>query len=319
MSIQNPYWGTNFFEFFQVLGMRVWEFLSGGFRSMDLAADELQLLVLALIALSCAPVGTFLVLKRQTMLVNSLSHTMLAGIVLAVFAERAISGSGSDSASFFPSDTLLIAAAFVMALVTSFLTQSCVRYFKVGEDASTGIVFTFLFAVGIILVSALSKNAHMGVELVMGNADALQPSDLTFIWWICTANAVGVFLFWRPLFITTFDPVFAQVNGISNTLFSYFLMMLVAVSTVGAFRAVGVLMVLAFFVTPVLIARLWTHRLHKLLALACFIGVATATMAVALARHLLSVHSLACSTSGLAVSCLFVVYCLCLLPLRYRT
>ncbi|MBS0654262.1 MAG: metal ABC transporter permease [Verrucomicrobia bacterium] len=311
----NPYWGNDFFEFFVTLAVRLKEFLLGGFSHMQLASDELQMLVLILISISSALVGTFLVLRRMTMLANALSHTILAGVVIAFLAYHAFIAPSEafDFSHLLPSDALLVASAFICAMVTTFLTQSCIRFLKVPEDASTGIVFTFLFAAGIVLVTALSRNAHIGIELLMGNVDALQQGDLQLVFWVFVTNCLLFFLFWRAFFVTTFDPVFAHIFGLSNMVFGYLMMALVALSSIAAFRAVGVLMVLAFFVTPVLVARLWIHRLCPLAFLACAIGVATSIVGVALSRHLLSVMGLACSTSAIVVTLLFLLLLGCII------
>lgn len=318
LSVNNPYWGNDFFEFFATLGSRLFEFFVGGFSTMQLASDELQMLVLILVSISSALIGSFLVLRRMTMLANALSHTILVGVVIAFFAYHALASPEKelDFSSLLPSDALLIGSGLVMAMITTFLTQSCVRFLGIGEDAGTGIVFTFLFAAGIVLVTALSKNAHIGIDLLMGNVDALQPGDLRLVFWIFIFNLLLFALFWRAFFVTTFDPLFAYIFGVSNTLFGYVMMSLVAISSIGAFRAVGVLMVLAFFVTPVLIARLWTHRLKPLVAIGCAIGAGSSIVGVALSRHLLSVSNIACSTSALVVSLLFFALLLSLLVRR---
>lgn len=313
--MSNPYWGNDFFEFFVTLAARLWEFVTGGYSTMQLASDELQMLVLVLLSLSSSLVGTFLVLRRMTMLANALSHTILAGVVIAFLAYHAFIAPEKefDFSHLLPSDALLICSALAMAMLTTFLTQSCVRFLGVNEDASTGMVFNFLFAAGIVLVTALSKNAHIGIELLMGNVDALQVGDLRLVWWIFVVNALFFLLFWRAFFVTTFDPVFAHILGLSNTFFGYMIMALVAISAIGAFRAVGVLMVLAFFVTPVLVARFWTHRLTLLTILSCSIGVASSIFGVALSRHLLSTMSLACATSAIVVTTLFVLLIGCII------
>lgn len=133
-------------------------------------SDLLQMGVLCAVAIACGLLGPFLVLRRMAMFANSLSHTLLLGIAAAFL----ITGS------VFNLWTLLI-GAFVSALITAVLTGALVRFFRLQEDASIGLVFTSLFALGITGVTLMMKNVHLGLEAVMGNADLLQWSDLKLV------------------------------------------------------------------------------------------------------------------------------------------
>ena len=147
----------------------------------------------------------------------------------------------------------------------------------------------------------------------MGNVDALHLHDLKLIFWITLFDFATIFLFFKEFKIMTFDGAFANVQGLSRSGFNYLLMVLASATVIGAFRAVGVLLVLTFLVGPVLIARLFTHRLKKLILLAIGIGVFASLMSVACARHLLSFYHLPLSTSGLASTLLGGLYFLSLL------
>jgi manganese/zinc/iron transport system permease protein len=311
-SVANPYYSNNFFEFFWTLSCRLFAFLSGS--ELHLATDELQILVLSLIAISAGLVGVFLVLRKMTMLANALSHTILAGVVLAYLAYRwlKIGPDNFDFSHLLPSESMLFLAALIMAFLTNFLTELLVTKMRMREDASCGIVFTFLFALGVVLVTVLSRNAHIGAELLMGNTDALHFDDLLFQCKVTVLNVALLVGFWRAFFVTTFDPIFSKVLGISSVLFGYILMGQTAVTTIAAFRAVGVLLVLAFFVAPPLIVRLWTNRLVPLLVYSAVTGVVASLVGVAVSRHMLSVYSLPISTSGLVVCVLTFLYFLSL-------
>lgn len=314
--IENPYWGNTFFEFFYTLIGRMYAFLVGS--PLSLATDELQLLVLLFLSATAALIGTFFVLRKMTMLANALSHTILPGVVLAYLAYHIYRGpeGAFDFSHLLPSDAFLIAGALGSAFVTTFLTRVVVSYLPVAEDASIGMVFTLLFAIGIILVTTLTKSAHIGAELLMGNVDALHIDDLRLMFWIFVANAAIMILFWRPLFLTSFDPLFARMCGISNDKISYLLMAQVSVCAIGAFRAVGVLLFLAFLVTPPLLARRLTHKLKAMAALSCVIAVGASVLGVALSRHMLTWYDLPCSTAGLIVTILAIAYGLSLALIR---
>lgn len=309
----NPYEGKTFFGFCFLLLHRLWQFLTGQLPLSALASDEIQMVVLIGVAASCALVGTFLVLRRMTMLANSLSHTILLGIVVAyVLTHEGVLGGTPTAAP--PIDIqLMLLAAFLTGLVTTFLTEVLTKIARLQEDASTGLVFTSLFALGIILVTLLTRSAHIGTEVVMGNVDALHFEDVKLIFVILAINTICSILFFKQFQITTFDAGLAQALGISPVVFNYLLMSLVSFTTIGAFRAVGVLMVLAFITGPVLMARLLTDQLKRMLILSIAIGCIASILGVALSRHLLTVYDLPLSTGGLVVCTIVVLFGLTLL------
>lgn len=303
----NPYHDQTIGGFLLLFMQRMGALIIGQLSFQNLASDEIQVLVLIGVAISSALVGTFLVLRRMTMLANSLSHTILMGIVLAFFLSSfSVSDEGSESSS--ASMQILLFAAIVTGFFTAFLTEFLVKTGKLQEDASTGLVFTSLFALGVILVTILTRNAHIGTEAVMGNADALHQSDLLWVYIIVVCN-IGLFtLFFKEFKLTTFDPGLAYAMGVSPIFFNYLLMAQVSATTITSFRAVGVLLVLAFMTGPAMTARLLTHRMRTMLVWAVSIGSFCALMGVALTRHILTVYGVALSTSGVVVCAILLVY-----------
>lgn len=309
MSV-SPYSGVDFFEFFLVFFERMGLFCMGKLPIGQLATDEVQVAVLILVSISSALVGSFLVLKKMAMLANSLSHTILVGIVGAYLITLPFGGG----APLFSVQTFFI-AALLTGLLTTSLTHLLTHGLKLQEDASIGLVFSTLFAVGVVLVTLFTRNTHLGVEAIMGNVDALHPDDLRLIFWITIGNILIFSLFYKEFKATGFDPSLARSIGISPGVFNYLLMVQTAATAIGAFRSVGVLLVLAFFVGPVLTARLFIFRLGPLLLVAALFGVLSSVIAVALARHFLSVHRLPLSTGGLVVVMIALVYLLLLMLL----
>jgi manganese/zinc/iron transport system permease protein len=302
----NPYYGQNLWGFFVVFMERLTTFLSGRLSIQDLTSDEIQIAVLVAVSLSSAITGTFLVLRRMTMLANSLSHTILVGIVMAyvLFSSFTEDNSGSRSV---PMQAMLV-ASLLMGFLTTFLTDFFTRVGKMQRDASTGLVFTSLFALGVILVTMLTRNAHIGTEAIMGNADALHHEDLFLAYLVALFNIVLFYLFFKEYFITTFDPSLASSLGISTAFFNYLLMAQVSATTIASFRAVGVLLVLAFMTGPVLTARLVTHRLTHLLFISAGLGMLSSWLGVAAARHMLTVYGIALSTAGVVVCLIVILY-----------
>jgi manganese/zinc/iron transport system permease protein len=305
----NPYSGKTFIGFFFELFHRLSLFLSGQISVTDLATDELQICALLFIAISSTLLGTFLVLKRVTMLANSLSHTILLGIVLSVLFIRGI--WGSDGYSFNMTLPTLLLASLLTALVTTFLTHLIHSGMRLQEDASIGLVFTILFALGIILVTVFTRSTRIGIEAIMGNVDALHVSDMKLCFSLLLITVILIAAGFKRLEIITFDPTLARSFGISAPFFNTLLMILTAMVAIGAFRVIGVFLFLAFLVGPVLSARFFAHRLKSILFLASFLGLVISLFSVALSRHIFSVYQMPLSTSGLAVVSIAIVFVGC--------
>lgn len=304
----NPYEGTNFFEFIIQVFIRFFYFITGKLSFADLASDEVQMIVLIGVAASSALVGTFLVLRRMTMLANSLSHTILLGIVIAFMLTSSNLINSNHNHHEPLNIQIMLLAALVMSLITAFLTEFLNKVVKLQEDASTGLVFTSLFALGIVLVTLMTRNAHIGAEVVMGNVDALHIDDIKLVLIILGINVLAFTLFFKEFKITTFDSGLASALGISVLFFNYLLMTLVSATAIGAFRAVGVLMVLAFMTGPSLMARMLTHDLKKMVWLSVGIGSLASILGVAISRHLLSINGLALSTGGIVVCVIVALF-----------
>lgn len=297
----NPYYNQTFFGFIGTFLQRVLELFTGHLPFAELASDEIQVFVLGSIATSAALLGCLLILRRMAMLANAISHTLLIGVVIAYLIEK---GSTSPQELLheggFSIQTMIL-ASLLTGVLTAFLTHFLTRVTQLQEDASIGLVFTSLFALGIILVTLLTRDAHIGTEAVMGNVDALHPHDLWYSLILLGINTGLFFLFFKQFLITTFDPSLARALGFSTFFFDVLLMLQTSGTVVGGFRAVGVIMVLAFMTGPPLIARMWTHRLKTLLSFAVGLGALSSLIGVALSRHLLTVYGTPFSTGSLVI------------------
>jgi manganese/zinc/iron transport system permease protein len=309
----DPYFDATFFGWFCILFSRIFSF-----RQSELFPDEIQLIVMGLFAVSASFLGVLLVLKRLTMMANALSHTMVLGIVVALM----ITTSHREDALEFisPPEWAIIVAALAIGLLTGFLTQQLSRIRVIKEDASNGMVFSALFALGVTLLSVWSRNAHAGPEILMGDPDALQVSDIPIVLLsACSTLTIGI-IFLRGFSVAIFDPSFAVMSGFRPLLLYHLLLAQVALTSISAFRAVGFVMTLAFFVIPPLIARLFVQSLRHHLLWSMCIGVGTVVISIALSRHLLTVYYLPVSTGALAVvllTLLFVV-ALCIQMATFR-
>jgi manganese/zinc/iron transport system permease protein len=289
-----PYWNTNFFEF---IGLFVQRLFTG--RILELASDEIQIGVLVCIAISCSLLGPFLILKKMAMFANSLSHTLLLGVagVFFLFGTAVLSDV-----------THLVLGALIAAFLTALCTEVLVHWFRLTEDASIGLIFTSFFALGILLITLFTRDLHLGIESVMGNADLLQKKDLNVSFGLLLLNGSFVLLLYRHFFVSSFDPFFAKMLKLPAKTFHYLLLFLVSMTCIGAFRAVGVLLVLAYLLGPYLTVRLFCHRLQWIIVYSCLLGSVASIFAVATTRHILSLYDLPLSTGAMAVCWIGLFY-----------
>ena len=302
----SPYFGASFFEFFALLFHRLGLLFTAQIAP---ASDEIQLAVLLLMSVTTALLGALLVLRKMTMLANALSHTILLGIVIAFLLMFAFSGQGELTLASLNINTLLI-ASFATALLTAFCIQWLSKTTRLFTDASIGLVFNVFFALGVLLITLFTRNTHLGVEAIMGSADALHINDLKLMAMICSVSVAVIILFFKEWHLTTFDAQFSYTLGFSPSVMGYALMVLTAGTSIAAFRIVGVFLVLGLLIFPTLIARLFCKRLKTLMISACAISCSVSLISVAISRHLLSMYSMPLSTAGLLIVCLCVTYCL---------
>ncbi|HRI89426.1 MAG TPA: metal ABC transporter permease [Candidatus Hydrogenedentes bacterium] len=235
------------------------------------------MLVGSLAAAACAMVGCFLVLRKQAMMGDAISHSVLPGIVLAFL----ISGSRSPL-------PMLIGAGS-LGLLTAFLTGALERHGRLQPDASIGVTFTWLFAVGVIMVSAFAGQVDLDTDCVLYGEIAASPWDIWLIGdtslgpravWILGAitvlNLAFIGLGYKQLKLTSFDPGLAAAVGINVQLWHYLLMGFVSLTTVGAFESVGAILVVAMLIVPPNTAYLLTDRLSRMIMLSVVFGVLSA-------------------------------------------
>lgn len=233
------------------------------------------ILTASLVASSCALLGCFLVLRKMAMVGDAISHAVLPGIVLAFL----FSGS-RDSV------TMLIGAGLI-GIFTTFLIEFFHKKAKLQTDAAIGVTFTWLFAVGVVLISIFAGKVDLDQDCVLYGEIAYVPLDLIIsdagvnfgprAPYIMGTVLILIILFivlgYKELFLTTFDPAYANAIGISTALWHYLLMGAVSVTTVSSFESVGAILVVALLIAPAATAYLLTDSLKWMLVLACVSGV----------------------------------------------
>lgn len=229
--------------------------------------------VVMVTAVSCALLGVFLVLKNMAMVADALSHTVLLGIVLGYF----IAGD-LDS-------PILFVGAALFGVMTVYAIEYVVNKFAIQSDAATGLVFTLLFAIAIILISKYARNVHLDVDVVLNGEVVFAtlntmeifgiqvPISFARMFVMLVINLAFVAVTYQQLKVSIFDAIYAKSIGVAVGLLNLVLMTLVSITTVVAFDTVGAILVISLMVAPALSAHLLSKRLSIMLLVALLYGV----------------------------------------------
>lgn len=239
----------------------------------------------AVVSAGCAVVGTLLVVRRLSLLGDAISHAVLPGIVVAVL----LGGR--------PGDLSVLVGATVAALVTVALTRFFQRQGGLAEDAGTGVAFTTLFAIGVLLVTISGSRIDLDPGCILYGILELVPFDMVDVagWELprafVTAAAVLVVLViglactWRWQIFTAFDPDAARAAGIPTMAVTVGLLVGVSLATVAGFEAVGAILVVAMLVVPAAAAERLAQRLHYVMVLAVLLAITGAVAGYFMAWH----------------------------------
>ncbi|MEE2912288.1 MAG: metal ABC transporter permease [Planctomycetota bacterium] len=240
--------------------------------------DTWIVLIGATCAISCAIPGVLLVLRRMSLMGDAISHTVLPGIAIAFL----ITGSRDPVA--------MLIGAVVIGLLTAFLVETIQSIGRVEAGASMGIVFTFLFAFGLVLMRQAVDHVDIDPDCVLYGSielawfDQLRiagmnvPRGIVVNGVMLLLNLFLVLLFYKEFKITSFDPSLAQAQGIRPSIMHYLLMTMTATTAVAAFETVGSILVVAMFIVPAATAYVLTDRYGFLLCLSIAIAIFSAVL-----------------------------------------
>jgi manganese/zinc/iron transport system permease protein len=242
-----------------------------------MSASLVIILTGVLVAVACALLGSFLLLRRMAMLADAISHAILPGLVAGYFLAR-----GPNLLAGF-------AGAAVAAVITVALVEALQNTRRVGGESAIGIVFPAMFALGTFLVSKYFANVHLDTDAVLyGNIEFaafdvfllgganLGPQSLWVMSGLCIVNLLFVTLFFKELKLATFDPGLSAALGFSPVFIHYLLMTMVSITTVGAFTVVGAILVVGFIIVPAATAYLMTDDLRRMIVVAVIVGALSA-------------------------------------------
>ncbi len=236
-----------------------------------------------LVGVTCGIAGVFLILRKMSMIADAISHTVLFGIVMAYIITQSLNG-------FW----MLIGAA-VAGILTAYLVQ-LLHSSGIQEDAAIGVVFTSLFAAGVLLITLFASNVHLDVEHVLMGEIAFVPWDRwtvlglampKAVWMlllVLVINIVFLLLFFKEMKLATFDPVYATTIGIPVVFLHYGFMTSISFTTVAAFDSVGAILVVAMLIGPAATSYLISKTIKQMFIYSMLFGAGASVIGYYLAK-----------------------------------
>lgn len=234
------------------------------------------LIACSMVGIMCGVIGCFIVLRNMSMIGDALSHAILPGIFVSFLLV------GYSTIGFFVGS---VVAGVVSALMITWIQHNV----KTKNDASIGIVFTFMFSLGVLGISWLSdeQGAHIDLkDFLFGTTMGISTEDVIITALVMVYTILSVVVLYRYLFATTFQPTIAETMGISVKMVHYFLMLLLSFAVVAALRTVGVILVVAMLITPASIGLLLSNRLKRVIVISALVGFLSAVLGLMIAIYL---------------------------------
>lgn len=259
----------------------------------------LVLIIGLLTAIACAIPGTYLVLRRMSMMSDAISHSILPGIIIAflIVLDR--------------SSPWIILGAALSGLLMVYLTELISRSGLVKTDASIGLVFPGLFSIGVILISMQMSSVHFHEHSVLVGDITLSalnnwvigdlnlgPKSIYILMSVIIVNLGFIIIFFKELNITTFDPQLASALGFRDLTVHYLFMTIVSITAVASFDAAGSILVIALFIVPPATAHLFTKTVKGMLLWSIIFAIIGA-----ISGFYLSLYFDAAVSGGIAVMC----------------
>lgn len=238
-------------------------------------------LAAAIVGVVCAVVGCYVVLRGMALMADSLAHGVLPGIALA-FAITA----GGSAARAEPDELAIAAGALAAGLVTAAATSMILRRSRLREETATAVVFVFMLALGVVLISRADGYAVDLTAFLFGDVLGVGGADVA-VTAVLGAALLGVVAFlYRPFLLVSFDRQRAAALGLPVERLELIMLIVVTIAVVIGFRVVGSLLVLGMLMAPPAAAALVTKRLPAMMALAAAIAALSAPVGLLLSWHL---------------------------------
>lgn len=211
------------------------------------------------VGIICGVIGCYIILRGMALMGDAISHAVLPGVVIAY---------------------MLGASFFIGAVITGVLTALAIGYIsqnsRIKEDSAIGIMFTAMFALGVVMITGLQGTSVDLWHILFGNVLAVSRTELWITMGIGIFVIGSILIFYRPLLLSTFDETMAKASGLPVKFIHYMLMLLLSLVTVASLQTVGIILVVAMLITPGATAYLLTERFSVMLILSALFGVVSA-------------------------------------------
>lgn len=206
------------------------------------------------VGIICGVIGSFIILRGMALMGDAISHAVLPGVAISYML----------GINYFY-------GAVVVGVLTAFGIGVIDQHSRVKSDSSIGIVFSAMFALGIILITAAQSATDL-TQILFGNVLSVRDSDMWMTIIVGIIVLLTVVIFYKELLVSSFDSTMAQAYGLKTRMIHYGIMFLLTLVTVASLQTVGVILVVAMLITPASTAYLLTNRLSIMIVLASFFG-----------------------------------------------
>lgn len=213
-----------------------------------------------MVGIICGVIGSFIVLRGMALMGDAISHAVLPGVAISYML----------GINFFYG---AVVTGVLTALGIGIISQNS----RIKNDSSIGLVFSAMFALGIILIT-VAQSATDLTQILFGNVLSVRTSDMIITLIVGAVVLLAVFLFYKELLVSSFDETMAAAYGLKVRMIHYGIMVLLTLVTVASLQTVGVILVVAMLITPAATAYLLTNRLSTMIFLAAFFGAASSVI-----------------------------------------
>lgn len=241
-------------------------------ETLDLALSlpfmQRAFVITTLICLPMALLSPFLVLRGWSLMGDAVSHAVLPGVVLAYIA-----GIPLLIGAFF--------AGMTCALTTGYVSDnSCVK-----EDTVMGVVFSAMFALGIVMYAAIETDVHLD-HILFGNMLGIRMADIQVSGGIAVVVSALILVLRRDLVLQVFDPAHGRALGLPMGVLHYLMLAMISLSVVGALSAVGLILAIALLISPAAIALLWSRRFGVVMLLSVLVSTLSGWLGIYFSLYL---------------------------------
>lgn len=212
------------------------------------------------LGIGCGMVGCFITLRGLALMGDAISHAVIPGVAISYMLKI----------SYFYG---AVAFGITAALGMGFIRQNS----KIKSDSSIGIVFSAFLALGILLITIIQSPIDLN-NILFGNVLTVRSTERILTYIVVGLILLAIFLFYKEMLLTTFDPIMAKAGGMPVKFINYMIMTMLTVITVVALQTVGAILVVAMLITPASTAFLLTSKFSSMLWLSAGIGMVSAVV-----------------------------------------